>query len=366
MAGEETSRDQRTEEATPRKREEARERGQVPMSQELVAALMLCGSAATLAIGGGRIAEAAGALTVSALDALPVLGTAELDAPSASRVVRDAVFAAGPALAIVLVPAVLLGLLAGYGQAGFRIATKALEPRLDKLDPVKGFGRILGVRGWVRLALGSAKIAAILAAAVAALWVQRGRVWGLAGQELGPALLGGLVVVALAVAAGLAMFVVLALVDLFFQRFQHERDLRMTKQEVKEDHKNSEGDPHVRARVRQLQREMASRRMLADVPKATVVVTNPTHVAVALHYERGAEGGPPAAPKVLAKGLDHVAQRIKAIAREAGVPLHEDVPLARALYKECEIGGVIPERLYAAVATVIGYVYRAREKRRAS
>lgn len=364
MAGEDSQKQDRTEEATPRKREDARDRGQVALSQELMAAIMLVGTAATVAIGGAAIAENAGAITVHALEDLGEVGIAELEGPAAAALVTSAVQSALPALAIVLAPALALGLLVGYGQAGFRIASKALELRPDKLDPIKGAGRIFGARGWVRMATSLLKILAISGTVAAVLYLQRGRISALAGQELGPALLGCMWIVGLAMAAALALFLMISLIDVFFQRFQHERDLRMTKQEVKEDHRNTEGDPHVRARVRQLQREMASRRMLADVPKATVVVTNPTHVAVALLYEKATEGAPPTAPKVLAKGLDHMAQQIKALAREAGVPLHEDVPLARALYKECQVGDLIPEGLYTAVAAVIGYVYRMREQRR--
>ena len=364
MAGEDSQKQDRTEEATPRKREDARDRGQVAMSQELMAAIMLVGTAATLALGGTAIAEHAGTITVHALEDLGELGIVELEGPAAASLIGSAVRSALPALAIVLAPALALGLLVGYGQTGFQIASKALELRPDKLDPIKGAGRILGARGWVRMGLSSLKILALSGTVAAVVYLQRGRISSLAGQELGPALLGCMWIVGLALAAALALFVLISLVDVFFQRFQHDRDLRMTKQEVKEDHKNTEGDPHVRARVRQLQREMASRRMLQDVPKATVVVTNPTHVAVALLYEKSTDGAPPAAPKVLAKGLDHMAQQIKALAREAGVPLHEDVPLARALYKECQVGDLIPEGLYTAVAAVIGYVYRMREQRR--
>ena len=160
-----------------------------------------------------------------------------------------------------------------------------------------------------------------------------------------------------------AMTVVLALslVDLAYQRYQHEKDLKMSKQEVKDDMKSSEGDPHLKARIRAVQRELASQRMMQDVPKATVVVTNPTHYAVALLYERGGEDGVGAStPRVVAKGVDHIAQRIKEVAREAHVVCFEDVPLARALHAQCEIGDEIPVDLFQAVASVLAYVYRVQ------
>ena len=148
---------------------------------------------------------------------------------------------------------------------------------------------------------------------------------------------------------------ILGLIDLAFQRWQLERDLRMSRQEIKEENRITEGDPHVKARVRQLQREMATSRMMADVPKATVVVTNPTHFSVALLYDRAAEGR---APRVVAKGVDFVAQRIRSVAGEAGVLCYEDPALARALHAQADIGQEIPEDLYAAVAEVLAYVYR--------
>src|SRR6185503_1902075 len=150
--------------------------------------------------------------------------------------------------------------------------------------------------------------------------------------------------------AALAVILLLAVLDALFQRRQYEGDLRMTRAEVKEEHRLTEGDPHVRARIRSVQRELAMRRMMEDVPKATVVVTNPTHFAVALRYER--EDGARHAPLVVAKGVDHLAERIKEVARAHGVACHEDVPLARALHARVRIGQEIPEELYAAVAAV--------------
>jgi len=180
-------------------------------------------------------------------------------------------------------------------------------------------------------------------------------------NELGP-LLAALGVVALrTTVAALTVILALAALDALFQHRQHERDLRMTRAEVKEEQRLTEGDPHVRARIRAVQREFAMRRMMADVPKATVVVTNPTHYAVAVRYER--EGGASGAPMVVAKGVDHLAEKIKEVARASGVACHEDVALARALHARVAIGQEIPEELYAAVAAVLATVYRLQEAR---
>ena len=160
------------------------------------------------------------------------------------------------------------------------------------------------------------------------------------------------------VTAGAAVLTVVALavIDLVYQRFQHKQDMRMTRKEVRDEQKNTDGDPQVKARIRRVQREMASRRMMQDVPDATVVITNPEHYAVALQYSEG--GG--SAPRVVAKGVDEVAQRIKAVAREHGVFLFENPPLARALHRQAEIGDPIPEGLYQAVANVLAYVFRVQ------
>ena len=180
----------------------------------------------------------------------------------------------------------------------------------------------------------------------------------LGGSELGPNLQVAIEAIFYVAVAALLIILAIAVYDFFFQRIQHQKDLRMSKEEVRQDHKSTEGDPQIKARIRQVQREMAQRRMMADVPDATVVVTNPTHVAVALAYPRNDAGEPLYdAPRVVAKGLDDVAQRIKGVAREAGVPLYEDVPLARTLHHRCEIGDGIPAELFEAVAAVLRFVY---------
>ena len=224
---------------------------------------------------------------------------------------------------------------------------------MTKLDPVKGFQKLFSLRAVVRTALAAAKVLAISLVMGVIAYREVDEIARVGDSDLGPILvaLGG--VSLKAAAGGLVAIVVLALVDLVYQRFQHDKDLRMSKEEIKEENRIAEGDPHVKARVRQIMRETATRRMMAHVPKATVVVTNPTHYAVALLYE-DREG----APRCVAKGKGFVARRIKEVAREAGVVLYEDVPLARALHAQVELGREIPEELYAAVAEVLAYVYR--------
>lgn len=353
---EETQRDEKTEEATPRRREEAREKGQVAMSTETVAVLMLIATLAATLVVGGNLATVSGGVVVGSFEALHSIGTRELALPDAASLVRDAVSSVTPAAMLLILPAIVVGLLVAYGQVGFRLAPKAVALDPAKLNPVKGLGRLFSMRSFVRTSLSAAKICVIVASVAAVAIVHLGELSALPGTELGPALELGAHVLVRCLFAGVAAMLALALVDLVFQRLQHTKELRMTKNEVKDELKSTDGDPHVKSRIRQIQRELARRRMMADVPKATVVVTNPSHFAVALHYDARGAGG--SAPYVVAKGVDLVAQRIKEVAREAGVVVYEDPPLARALHASVEIGDVIPEELFQAVASVLAYVYR--------
>ena len=351
--------DQRTEQATPRRRSEAREKGQVPLSTELIAALLLIAWCAALVLGGGDLARSIGGALSGSLEHMGALGREELSTPAAAALVSDVGLRVGWVMLALTGPLVLFAALAGYLQIGFQVTPKAVEADLAKLNPLKGLQRMFSARTAMRTTLALAKLSVIAGVMALVAWTQLDRIVALAGADLGPALAGVGHVALRCVASALLAVLVLAAADAAFQRWQNERDLRMTRQELREELKNLEGDPHIRARIRRVQRELASRRMMADVPKATVVVTNPTHYAVALRYERAPEGGKPAgAPRVVAKGVDRVAERIKEVAREAGLLCYEDVPLARALHARCEIGDEVPVELYQAVAEVLAYVYR--------
>jgi flagellar biosynthesis protein FlhB len=352
---------EKTEDATPRHRAEAREKGQVPISMEIVAALLLCGWAGALAFGGGELARAIGGTMSDVIGSLATLGNEELSVPAAAALLFDLAKPAGGALLLLLLPLFVLGVLASYGQIGFQLSPKAIEADLAKLDPAKGFGRMFSSRSIVRALLASLKIGLIAAVMAGVAWSQLDRIVLLAGADLGPALAGVGHVALRCVAGALLAILVLAAADAAYQRWQHERDLKMSRKEIREEHKSLEGDPHIKARIRRVQRELASRRMMSEVPKATVVVTNPTHYAVALRYERsGADGAGIGAPRVVAKGVDAVAARIKDVARESGVIVYEDVSLARALHARCELGEEVPVDLYQAVAEVLAYVYRVQ------
>ena len=354
-------REQRTEEATPRRREEARERGQVALSTELVAAVGLAAGAGIMATGGGNLAHVVADVMRRALSSLSSLGTRELSLPESATLLSETIHGVLGTLAMMVVPTVLVCALTGFVQIGFRLSSKAIEMDPSKLDPMKGLGKLFSLRGLSRTGFSLAKILLITVVAATVAWMHVEKIVHAGINELGPLLAAVGVVVMRTTSAVLIVILLLGVLDTLVQRFQLSRDLRMTKAEVKEEHRLTEGDPHVRARIRSVQREFAMRRMMADVPKATVVVTNPTHFAVALRYEREGTSGERHAPVVVAKGVDHLAERIKQIARDSGVPCHEDVPLARALHARVAIGQEIPEELYAAVAAVLATVYRLQE-----
>jgi flagellar biosynthetic protein FlhB len=356
---EDKSHGDKTEEATPRRREEAREQGQVALSSEATAALLLFGWLGGFLLLGGTLARATGGGLAFGIEELAERGTRELSLPDAAEIVTASLVPAAKAAALLIVPLLLLGMLVSYGQIGFRVTPKAVAIDFAKLDPAKGFGRLFSLRSLMRTLLAASKILVILTTVALIAWVQMGKIATLTASDLWPALAGVGHVALRCVVAALVAMLVLALADLFFQRWQHERELRMTRQELKQELKATEGDPHLRARIRAVQREMASRRMMSEVPKATVIVTNPTHYAVALRYRRDMEDDQ-RAPVVVAKGMDLVAQRIKELGREAGVPLYEDVALARALHARVELGQEIPTDLYTAVAEVLAFVYRVQ------
>jgi flagellar biosynthetic protein FlhB len=333
------------------------------MSTEFIAGISLAGAFGLYLTVSGPIMSVLGGGVRGGFAGLAALGTADLDIPLAEEVMSSVGEDALVAILIFAGPLFLLSILVGFGQVGFQLAPKAVEMDPSKVDPIKGLGRLFSMRSVVRTGLALLKLAAIGLAISLTAHSQLGELAAIDGVDVGPALLVGNGLFVRCCAAALVAILLIAVIDLAFQRWQHSKDLRMTKQEVKEEMKNVEGDPHIKGRIRQLQREMAGRRMMSEVPDATVVVTNPTHYAVALRYDRDGEDG--RAPFVVAKGVDAVAQRIKEVARENGVLCYENVPLARALHAQCEIGDQIPEQLFEAVAGVLAYVYRVQEGQQA-
>ncbi len=254
-----------------------------------------------------------------------------------------------PLFGALLVAAVAAPLALG----GFLFSSKVLGPNFGRMNPIQGLGRMFSMHGLAEMPKAILKSALIGGVASMVLWANKEHLFGLmvSPLEIGMSEFSGTVVLAsVLIAASLGL---LALMDVPFQLWQYHKKLRMTKEEVKREGKEQEGDPQVKGRIRAMQREMARRRMMAEVPKADVVVTNPTHFSVALKYDAERMG----APVVIAKGRGETALKIREIARENDVPLLEAPPLARALYKHCELEQAIPAALYTAVAEVMAYVY---------
>jgi len=339
----------KTEAPTPRRRREARREGQVAYSRDVSSALLLLIGTAVIWLCG----PAAALMAVRALhEAVGMMSHPQQAEPYA--LIQRLATAVGGSTALMLTLLFAVGLCADLAQVGFGLSPSLLVPRPERLSPVRGWERIVS-GWWLRLMLGLLKAVAV---AVVVVWLSVLFLRGRMGWWLGPeavATLGWQLLLRIFAAAG-GVLLLLALADYVYRRWRHEQELRMTRQELKEELKREEGDPLVRARVRSLQREYARRRMLEDVVDATVVVTNPTHVAVALKYERGAMP----APVVVAKGVDHLAQRIIERARAANVPVVRRPDLARQLYRYVRVGQEIPVFLYVAVAQVLAFVYKLR------
>lgn len=348
---EERDESQQTEAPTPKRLEEARNRGQVASSREVATFLLL--AASVLAWAATAPGDAA-RLTLSLRAYLEGAASQRLDAGAAGDLLLDALLMGALALAVPLALLAFAPIAAAVAQNAAVWSTESLGFKWERVSPLSGFGRVFSGKALVEFAKGLVKLAVVGAAMGFVLWPERGRLAETLALPV-PALLGYLDEVVLRLLATAAGAVgLLALLDFAHAKIALTKQLRMSRQEVMDEHKQNEGDPVVRQRLKALRFERARRRMMADVPKATVVVTNPTHFAVALRYVAGET----AAPEVVAKGTDAVALRIREVAGEHKVPIVENPPLARALHAGCEIGATIPPAHYQAVAEIIGYVLK--------
>jgi flagellar biosynthetic protein FlhB len=341
---------EKTEQPTGRRIEQAREEGQVPHSRELSSFLVLMVAAAAFWLLGGWLAERAITLVGSGLNMdAAFLKEPHLALTRLSDLGQYALISFSPLVLAMAVAA----LIPPFMLNAWVFSPKALTPNLGRMNPLSGIGRMFSWNSLMELAKAVLKALLIGGVAVLLLWNEWTEIFGLLAQPLdaGLASAGRLLTFTFLMLVSAMILIVAA--DVPFQIWQYYDKLKMTKDEVKKETKEMDGDPLVKGRIRSLQREAARRRMMAAVPQADVVVTNPTHYAVALSYKEGM-----AAPKVLAKGMGIIAQKIKALGAEHGVPLLEAPPLARALYRHTEIGEQIPGMLYAAVAEVLAYVYQ--------
>jgi flagellar biosynthetic protein FliR/FlhB len=260
----------------------------------------------------------------------------------------------------VVAPIMLFGILANFIQVGFIVTQEPIKPQLSKLNPINGFKRIFSVRTFVETLKDLAIVSVLGYTGYTFVRDNYSYLLNISNLRTGavPAAFGKLVT-SIFFKITIIMIAV-ALLDYLYQRYQYNKELRMTKQEIKEEFKQEEGDPQIKSRIRQKQREMASRRMMQAVPNATVVVTNPTHIACALRYEEGKDS----APTLIAKGADNVAIKIKEIAKENDVPIIENRTLARLIFSEVELDEEIPNEMYQAVAEILAVVYKMKKKNR--
>ena len=353
MAENDTSQE-KTEQPTPKRLREAKEKGQVATSRELNTTLvLLVGAGSLLVFGGGILKTLQDILRGSfTLERATLFDPGLMHAMLQLRIM-EALIMLLPLFAALLVGAVI-GPMAMSG--GSRFSAKAMQPKLSKLNPISGLKRIFSAQGAMEFGKTLIKFTLIAAVAGTLLWGLSSTLLGLGHQPLEQGLMHAGWLLGWTFLMLAATLILVALVDVPFQLWSHQKQLRMTKQQVKDEFKETEGKPEVKSKIRQTQQELARRRMMAEVPKADVVVTNPTHFAVALRYDQSRMG----APRVVAKGADLVAAEIREVAREARVPLFAAPPLARALYYSTRIDQEIPSGLYVAVAQVLAYVYQLR------
>ena len=343
----------KTEEPTPKRLQTAREKGQVAVSQEVKNWAMLLGAAFGLAVLAPGIMHG---VTATAFKFVESPHAISLDVENMQEALSGLLLDIGWAVAPIVGLMVVLAIVANVGQVGLLWAPTKIAPQLQKISLINGVQRLFSMRTVVEFLKGLAKLVAVGAVAFGLVFSAMNDIELISSFSLGQ-ILDRIQLVAILLTAGtVAVMTVVAALDYAFQRRSFIKQMRMTKQEVRDEHKQAEGDPQIKARIRRLRMERAQKRMMAAVPEADVVITNPTHFAVALAYDMEAMS----APRLVAKGADVLAQRIREVAEENEVPLVENPPLARALYASVELDQEIPPEHYQAVAQVIGYVMRLK------
>ncbi|MHB8255675.1 MAG: flagellar biosynthesis protein FlhB [Acidiferrobacterales bacterium] len=346
---------ERTESATPKRLREAREKGQIARSRELNTMVLVLASAGGMLFLGASLLRGLGDLMRESLN---LTRSAAFDAGAGPQAFMHAVVEVLVRFAPLGLIMVFAALLAPLALGGWSFSPEALGFKWDRLDPVRGFGRLLSLRSLMELLKSLAKFVLLAAIASALLWRKSGMILGLGTEPLNVALPHLAHMLCWSLVTLCLGLVVIAAVDVPYQLWDHARDMKMTRQEVRDEFKETDGRPEVKAQIRRMQREMSKRRMMAEVPKADVIVTNPTHYAVALRYDQSRMR----APRVVAKGGGLIAERIRKIGAEHGVAILSAPPLARALYFSTELGREIPAGLYLAVAKVLAYVYQLRSR----
>jgi len=356
MADEE-DKDSKTQEPSGRKLAQAREEGQVAKSQEVGSLAALAGASLVILFNGGSISRTIADQLIPFLahpDAIDISGVGALN------VFHVAIMAAAP-VALVLLAALVAGVVGNVAQTGFLFTPKRLAPDISKLNPISGLSRMFGLDGMVNFLKTLAKFIVMCTVIGFQLSPKLVTFKGLAALDLAAVLPFTCDIIRAILVASLVMLAVSAALDWFIQRQRFMAKMRQSRQEQKQEHKDSEGDPHIKGKLKQIRQQKARQRNLQNVPKATMVITNPTHYAVALRYIQGETP----APICVAKGADDLALRIREMATTLSIPIVEDPPLARALYAAVELDDIIPKEHYAAVAKIVRFVLDAGKRRRA-
>lgn len=357
MAEQEDSAQEKTEEPTERRKSESKKKGQVPRSRDLTTmALMMVACATLLIVGPSIVIDLMALMRRGFTPEAHEIFDPEFGLMAFERTVFDALWLATPLMIVMLVIALVAPILLG----GWVFSGESLQPKLSKLNPLKGLKRMFSLKGLVELlkALGKFLVVAVIAGFLLMTFQADFLSLGLTDLDQALARTGNILSWSvLVLSCGL---ILIAAVDVPFQIWQHTKQLRMSKQEIKDESKETQGKPEVKSRIRQLQMQMAQARMMNALPEADVVITNPTHYAVALKYDQDSMG----APRLLAKGKDLIALRIREVAIEHSIPIVEAPPLARAVYASTELEQEIPAQLYVAVAQVLAFVFQIRKDKR--
>ncbi|SCN21319.1 Flagellar biosynthetic protein FlhB [Clostridium sp. N3C] len=347
--------EEKTEEATPKKKSDARKKGQVARSKEVSLALTLVTSTILISVLGGYV----GNNFQATLTYFLTYDLTEFSLESLKALTVTVIYRIGMIILPIAFPIMIMGVAANYIQTGFLFTGEPLKPKFSKLNPINGFKRMFSSRTVVELIKEIIMVSIVGYIGYSFLMDKIKDILNIGFLSVNaiPKEFGNIVI---DIFLKISIFmVVVAAVDYFYQWRMFKKDLKMTKQEIKEEYKQSEGDPQIKSKIKQKQREIASRRMMASVPDATVVITNPTHIAVALKYEEGGKS----APKVVAKGTDYIAIKIKELAKESDVPIIENKPLARLIFEKVELEQEIPVDMYQAVAEILAVVYKMKKKK---
>lgn len=350
----EESGQERTEDATAKRRQDFREKGQVAQSKEVGTAALLTASLLLWSFYARYLWTDLKHLYNGILRSLDTLQVTPL---GVMNLAWDMGLILGKLLWPVFLLTLVVGFCASFFQVGPLFSTKVFEPDINKFNPIKGMAKFVSKRSAVELVKSLSKVVLIAFVAYKTVANEFETALTLTMLDLNQTLIFLGQVAFLVLAKSCGIIIVLAVVDFAFSRYEMEQKMKMTKQEVKEEFKETEGDPQLKARVRSMQQQMARKRMMAEVPKADVIITNPTHLSIAISYERSEMD----APRIVAKGADHMAFRIREIAKEHQVPIVENKPVARALYKY-EVGDEIPEEMFTAVAEILAYVYSLKNR----